>query len=111
MQLRRLHSISPGMWYKADTLELNMGPQASRVHMLLPRVPFTTLQNHVGRVSLPAMPQAHSDPGAPNTFSPQMNLQRGRSPRRPCPSHGESMDTPAKEPVLVCRMHGATGCQ
>lgn len=81
MGVRRLHSISPGTQYKADTAELNMGPQTPGVRLHVPRVPFATLQNHVARVSLPTVPRVHGDPGAPTPPS-QMSPQRRKSPQK-----------------------------
>jgi len=103
MRVRRVHSVSPGSWYEADTAELNTGLQPSGVHLLLlasrlppckttlPGSPCPTLP-----VSLPAVPQAHGDPG---TWTPPSTDE---SPKRQVSPKGHA---PAMGTAWMCLLH------
>lgn len=65
-----------------------MEPQPSGVHLLLPHVPFATLQNSVAGVSLPTMPQACGDPGSPTPPSIDESPKRQVPPKGHAPAMG-----------------------
>lgn len=67
-----------------------MERQPSGVHLLLPHVPFATLQNHIARVSLSTMPQAHGDPGSPTPPSTDESPKRQVPPEGHVPAMGRA---------------------